>query len=63
MTPIAASVANISVFSSGRVERSNSAVKLAVLKLGWSTGPRNSMNDRTTMAKNGTSASSTTDQQ
>ncbi len=60
---MAASVANISVLSSGRVERSNRAVKLAVLKLGWSTGPRNSMKDSTTMAKNGTRASSTTAQQ
>jgi hypothetical protein len=63
VTPIAARVANSRVFMSGRVARSNRAAKLARLKFGCSTGPRNSMNDSTTMAKNGTRASSTTAQQ
>ena len=57
---MAAAVDSISVLVSGRQDWLNRSRKLSRLRLDCITGPRNSMKEITMMAKNGTSAISTT---
>ena len=60
---MAATVDRLSVLISGRQDWLNRSRKLFRLRFDCITGPRNSMKEITMMAKNGTSAISTTPQE